>query len=218
MKKRRGHKTKTDSLPARGLKHEDALLWHRITETLTPIGNDARNRVLPHTHAPQFQEPPSPDTGNKKSSITNATRTGSGGKFLQSKHQPIRPPAPPPVNPIEKSLNRKIARGVTGFDARIDLHGMTQSQAHGALLAFLRSCQARGCRVALVITGKGRTDESGQAFTMHSGPGVLRRSIRGWLEQPEFRSLAAAYAPAHRRHGGEGALYVQIRRQRHRSD
>ena len=81
---------------------------------------------------------------------------------------------------------------------------MRQERAHASLLGFLRRAQLRGDRVLLVITGKGR--EAGE------GRGVLRQTVPLWFAAPEFRTLVAGYEPAGRRHGGEGALYVRLRR------
>ena len=210
MKKRSGKKKATPhhSSITRGLNPEDALLWHRVTETLTPIGKRAQNRavslrdeLLNEVNTEIIQ--PALRIA-KKSPVKMAS---SASENMQ--RQPINPA---PLNNIEKRLNRRIAKGNTQFDARIDLHGMTQAEAHDRLLQFLRVSQANGCRVALVITGKGRAEDSRDHFSMHEAPGVLRRNIRGWLEQVEFRNLVSAYAQAHRRHGGEGAIYVQLRR------
>jgi DNA-nicking Smr family endonuclease len=86
---------------------------------------------------------------------------------------------------------------------------MTQDRAHRALLSFLRRAQADGARVVLVITGKGARGPA-------SEPGVLRRAVPQWLALPEFRSLVVGYEIAHVTHGGEGALYVRVRRGRNR--
>lgn len=94
------------------------------------------------------------------------------------------------------------------IDARIDLHGMTQTRAHRALSDFLRRAHADGLTFVLVITGKGRSGES------ESERGVLRRQVPQWLSLPEFRTLVVGFEEAHIGHGGEGALYVRIRRVR----
>jgi DNA-nicking Smr family endonuclease len=101
-------------------------------------------------------------------------------------------------------MKRGVARGKQAIDARLDLHGMTQAQAHTALLRFLHNAHARDARLVLVITGKGRGGE----------PGVLRRHVPHWLSLPEFRSLVVGFEDAHIVHGGEGALYVRLRRAR----
>jgi DNA-nicking Smr family endonuclease len=101
----------------------------------------------------------------------------------------------------------RIARGAEAIDARIDLHGRTQSEAHGVLLSFLRRVQADGARTVLVITGKGGRDQGGER-------GVLRRQVPLWLMLPEFRLYVIGVEDAHVGHGGEGALYVRVRRAR----
>jgi DNA-nicking Smr family endonuclease len=101
-------------------------------------------------------------------------------------------------------MKQRVARGKERIDARLDLHGLTQSEAHGDLLRFLRNAHARDARLVLVITGKGRGPE----------PGVLRRQVPQWLGLPEFRALVIGFEDAHANHGGEGALYVRVRRTR----
>jgi DNA-nicking Smr family endonuclease len=118
-----------------------------------------------------------------------------------------RPPAAPPLAPLGRRLRQRLARGVNAIDGRIDLHGMTQAQAHGALLGFLRAAQSRGSRIVLVITGKGVVGAIGER-------GVLRRQVPLWLRLPEFRDLVTGFESAGAGHGGEGAIYVQVRRRR----
>jgi DNA-nicking Smr family endonuclease len=91
------------------------------------------------------------------------------------------------------------------------LHGMTQAQAHTALLRFLRRAHADGVRTVLVVTGKGlRSRDHSQDHER----GVLRRQVPMWLALPEFRLLVVGFDAAHVGHGGEGALYVRLRRPR----
>jgi DNA-nicking Smr family endonuclease len=122
------------------------------------------------------------------------------------------PPAPrtgpPPLAPIERKLKRDLARGRGGIDARLDLHGLTQAEAHEALRAFLMAAQARGDRLAIVVTGKGR------ASSWMDEPGVLRRLAPHWLRAPELRAIVLGFEEAARQHGGAGALYVRLRRAR----
>ena len=94
---------------------------------------------------------------------------------------------------------QKVARGHVSIEARLDLHGHTQDEAHGELLRFLRRASANEKRLALVITGKS---------------GVLRREVPRWLALPEFRAMVIAVEPAAIKHGGAGALYVRVRRER----
>jgi len=101
-----------------------------------------------------------------------------------------------------------VARGRDPIDARIDLHGKTQGEAHDALVRFMRRAQSNGARIVLVVTGKG----SGTSRADERERGVLRRQVPLWLALPEFRSFIVGFEEAHVAHGGEGALYVRMRR------
>jgi DNA-nicking Smr family endonuclease len=122
---------------------------------------------------------------------------------------PARPPAPPPLAPLGRRMRQKLGRGSEPIDARIDLHGMTQADAHIALAHFLRRAQHDGARVVLVITGKGA--RSGDPY---SERGVLRRQVPLWLESAELRAYVVGFEGAGAGHGREGALYVRVRRGR----
>ena len=109
-----------------------------------------------------------------------------------------------PLAAFEEKLRRRLARGLTQVDARIDLHGMRQERAFAVLVSYLRHAQAHGAKIVLVITGKGREGEEGR--------GVLRQAVPGWLARPDMRDLVLGFEEAGRRHGGAGALYVRLRR------
>ncbi len=122
----------------------------------------------------------------------------------------LRPVPPEPVTRpspnsrpafLDEPTTRKLAKGKLSIDGRLDLHGMTQAQAHDRLLGFLLSSQKSGKRLVLVITGKGQV-----------GGGVLRHGVPRWLSEPVFRDITNGYSEAHISHGGAGALYVRIRR------
>jgi DNA-nicking Smr family endonuclease len=95
----------------------------------------------------------------------------------------------------------RMARGRLRPEARLDLHGMTLAEAHGEVVRFVLHARARGLRLVLLITGKGRGDEVG----------ALRRDVPRWLALPPLAPAVLQVAPAHRSHGGEGALYVYLR-------
>ncbi len=107
--------------------------------------------------------------------------------------------------PMEKPVKRKLTRGRLALEARIDLHGMFQSEAHAVLLDFLIRAHERGLRHVLVITGKGRSMGS---------DGALKRAVPMWFSKPEYRHLISSYEDASMNHGGEGALYVRLARRR----
>jgi DNA-nicking Smr family endonuclease len=119
------------------------------------------------------------------------------------------PPEPAPLRPldsfagIDRANAERLKRGKHRIDARLDLHGMTQDEAHRALAFFIRASRADGKRCVLVITGRGS-----------AGGGVLKEAVPRWLHEPEFRSHLLAIAAAQPRDGGNGALYVMLRRTR----
>lgn len=110
---------------------------------------------------------------------------------------PPRASAKAPPAPVDRGPEKRVRRGKLDIDARLDLHGFTQDRARAALLDFIISQRSAGARVVLAITGKS---------------GVLRVRLSDWLGAPEFRVHLAGYAEAHRRHGGEGAWYVFLKR------
>jgi DNA-nicking Smr family endonuclease len=134
---------------------------------------------------------------------------------------PMEPPpkkriTPPAPQGFDRRTLAKLVKGTIAIEARLDLHGMTQAEAHAALRRFLDGAQARGVRMVLVITGKGR----GGSGLLGGGSerGVLARVVPHWLDHPEFRTLVASHQPAHISHGGDGALYVRVRRRRGAED
>ena len=115
---------------------------------------------------------------------------------------------PPALAQFDRRLRQRVARGHAAIDVRLDLHGMTQTQAHAALLHFLTQAQAQDATLPLVVTGKGMGGAAGSP----SQRGVLRRQVPLWLSLPEFRRFIVSFQEAHASHGGEGALYLRLRR------
>ncbi|GEM_PF-709662 len=117
---------------------------------------------------------------------------------------------------INGSTRDKLIRGALRPDARIDLHGLTETAAHRAMSAFLVSAINRGARLVLVITGKGaRKIDPYAPFDMElemRERGVLKAMVPRWLGEPPLAGLIAEVRPAHIRHGGAGALYVYLRK------
>jgi DNA-nicking Smr family endonuclease len=123
-----------------------------------------------------------------------------------------KPPAPPPLAPLERRLKRQLAQGRSAIDQSIDLHGMNQAQAHQALRGFLSFAQARGDRLVLVVTGKGAPKTRALEFSSLEEPGVLRRMAPHWLHAADLRPIVLGFEEAGRAHGGAGALYVRLRK------
>ncbi|HET9413145.1 MAG TPA: Smr/MutS family protein [Pseudolabrys sp.] len=176
-----------DGKRRRVLSAEERVLWTAITKSIAPLrDSDTPEDVETAEHViPQIDIPSA------------------------KKARPAEPAAnrrPPPLAPLGRRTRTRVARGKEAIDGRLDLHGLTQSEAHPALLRFLHMARARDARLVLVITGKGGRGAGER--------GVLKRLVPQWLSLPEFRALVIGFEEAHIAHGGEGALYVRVRRTR----
>jgi DNA-nicking Smr family endonuclease len=181
--------TADGSRKGRRLSSDDLALWDGVTRSVRPLRK--RTRTL-ETIAEAAAEPP---------------KTPPPKRGVAAPSVPAPAPSPkkaPAIAPLDRKAKQKIARGRDSIDARLDLHGHTQAEAHDALLRFLRRVQARGGRVVLVITGKGGRGDNDR--------GVLKRAVPMWLALPEFRALVIGFDSAAIPHGGEGALYVRLRK------
>jgi len=177
-----------DGSRRRLLRQDERVLWTAFTRTIAPLRPALADGEAETADAAEKPAPPA--------SLVSAPPTLA--------RAPAKP-APPSLAPLGRRLRQRVARGKEAIDGRLDLHGLTQSEAHAALLHFLRDANARGARLVLVITGKGGRDGE---------RGVLRRQVPQWLALPEFRAFVIGFDDAHIAHGGEGALYVRIRRTR----
>jgi len=118
---------------------------------------------------------------------------------------------------VDGRTTDRLRRGLLEPEAKLDLHGLTENAAHRALLLFLKSAQQRGHKLVLVVTGKGKPVAADAPFDMElheRSRGVLKAAVPRWLKEPEFAGLLASCRAAHRKHGGEGALYVYLRKGR----
>ncbi|MGH1419550.1 MAG: Smr/MutS family protein [Hyphomicrobiaceae bacterium] len=210
---------------------EDREIWDRVAETVDPLqsrkahvrdGNDVEaleaylNQTSPNTKSDRGRAP----SPTHQSVIHNRTRP----QKIQPGHAasiPPKPNNPPPLNNFEVRKARKIRSGAISIEARIDLHGMRQAEAHAALRSFLISARARGNKWVLVITGKGlRIGDRSLRDVPFNDPddnmdrGVLRRNVPGWLAEPDLRKVVVSYTTAAPHHGGDGAIYVQLRSKR----
>jgi DNA-nicking Smr family endonuclease len=182
-----------DGKRRRGLSYEDRVLWTHVTKAIKPLR--AKPLVPPDEDPAADDSKPAPKPPAKRAAQSKKVSHPSAAPA------PQKPPAPQPTT-LGRRMKQRVARGKEAIDARLDLHGLTQSEAHSALLYFLRNAHARDARLVLVITGKGRGSEIG----------VLRRQVPQWLGLPEFREFVVGFEDASIRHGGEGALYVRVRR------
>jgi DNA-nicking Smr family endonuclease len=180
--------------PARGkrsLSEEERALWDSVAKQIKPLRKKPR--------AARSAPAQAGDHAAKPAATPRPVQTV----------QPSKPskPAAPPLAPLGRRERAKLSRGKREIEARLDLHGMTQTRAQRALFGFLQRAHHDGLTFVLVITGKGKIGAEAER-------GVLRRQVPQWLGLPEFRSLVVGFEEAHIGHGGEGALYVRIRRAR----
>lgn len=183
----------------RPLSDEEQTLWAGIARSIKPLksAKPGTKANLKSSATPSVARPPTPSPARSDP--------------VMPREMPSAPP--PSLAPLGRRLKQRVARGREPIDARLDLHGMTQQQAHAALLRFLHRAQASGAKTALVVTGKGlRKSSRGGEYDADSRPGVLKRQVPLWLALPEFRPLVVGFDDAHAGHGGEGALYVRLRR------
>lgn len=191
----------------RTLNEDEAALWEyamRGTKSLRP-----REPVTPLVE----------DDNGGDLAATQPAKTPTAAAQLPSSQ-----PAPSKVKPtaadianLDRRQTRLIATGRAPIDARLDLHGMRQHEAHAALKSFLHSAQARGARVVLIITGKGgrrKTNERELFPYSDDEPGVLKRLTPRWLQDAELRHLVVSFGASNAQHGGDGALYVRLRKSR----
>lgn len=168
---------------------EDRILWETVAKTARPLkGKDKPIFLVDEADETGQQQPSAPERPKQQAPVFPAK------------------PAPRPhlLHPIDKPTHKKIAKGRVVIEGRIDLHGLTQSEAYGLLLGFLQRAHLRKLRHVLVITGKGSSFGS---------DGVLRQAVPLWFTTPAFRILVNGYEDAARNHGGTGAIYVRLRRE-----
>jgi DNA-nicking Smr family endonuclease len=177
----------------RSLSEEERALWESVAKQLKPLRKKPRAARPDLVEAASVLKP------------VASPKPPASAKILQAPKPEV--PVAPPLAPLGRRERSQLSRGKKQIDARLDLHGMTQTRAHHALSGFLHRAHHDGLTFVLVITGKGK-------MGAESERGVLRRQVPHWLSLPEFRSLVVGFEEAHIGHGGEGALYVRIRRAR----
>ena len=184
----------------RKISPEELELWRHVAKSVRPMRRPKSKPEVESPLAGPVAAPPPP------------------GKLKKAKAAPPPPaaaPSPPPNQPhhlthglshgIDRRQAERFRKGKLAIEGKIDLHGRTQQVAHDDLLSFLRRARDHGKRCVLVVTGKGMTT---------SKTGILRQAVPRWLNEPAFRPLVLAFDYAEPQHGGEGALYVLLKRVR----
>ena len=196
----------------RELSEEESTLWQRVA-------GSARRLQPAASPAADTRTGPVPDPGAPPSALR---------KPKPAAPLPI-PPAPPPAVRLDlaesvgdalarvpvrmdRKAHMRMMRGKLTPEARIDLHGMTLAQAHPALTGFMMNAHARGLRLVLVITGKGRTQPADDTGPMPRRAGALKHEVPHWLRSGPLRAVVLEVRESHRSHGGAGAYYVYLRK------
>ena len=135
--------------------------------------------------------------------VPKAGKPGRRAKALDRQDSPRELTSPPPKSqsPFDPRLYRKIASGKAALDRVLDLHGLTEQRAFDRLVRAAGEAYEDGHRRLLVITGKGR-----------GGTGAIRAQLPKWLSSPKLTPFVSSFEYAHRRHGGDGAFYVILRK------
>lgn len=113
------------------------------------------------------------------------------------------------VDNIDRRTADKFIRGEFKIERRLDLHGQTEKTAFDLVESFVKKSYLEGCRCVLIITGKGTRKENDDWFDVR---GVLKDRVPQWLNTPELRPLILSFCHARPSDGGDGALYVLLRR------
>ncbi len=191
----------------RPLTEDEERLWAAVARSVRPLRAKPTTKPTTKPTIKPTAAPPAKAAASKSQGARpNVTKPGVA-KHAEPAPLPVvhKAKPPSPASTLARRERQQLARGKAEIGGRIDLHGMTQAEAHDALLRFLHRAQAAGAKFVLVITGKG-------------GPGgdrgVLRRQVPLWLALPDMRACVLGFDVAHVGHGGEGALYVRLRKAR----
>lgn len=192
----------------KGLSADEEEMWRRVTASATPL----HRRPFPKADVakPGPVSPPQRAEGDLFAAFTNPARPkGLGATTVTLQPAIDQTVAAHPLR-MDHGVYRKMVRGKTRPEARIDLHGMTLAEAHPALIGFVLRAQNAGCRLILVITGKGKRSEDHGPIPQRLG--ALRHQVPHWLHSAPLSGIVQQIATAHAKHGGMGAYYVYLRR------
>ncbi len=190
----------------RRLLAEERALWNRVIETVKPL-----HPVQLVRHAQPAPPPAGEVTRTKRLADGQAQPKAAVGRIAARHHAA---PAPSthlgePKRGLDSHWERRFQKGAIIPDIRIDLHETSLAGAHARLEHVLEQAIRQRLRVILLITGKPR----GYDRVSGEGRGAIGATVRDWLAASRFSRSIAAVRQAHPRHGGEGALYIVLRRQ-----
>ncbi len=206
--------------PPRQLRPDEQMLWQEVARSTQPLSGrkpfgDKSARGVPQTQEPPASPPPAPagpvrpPRATPQPAALRPFRIGERAPVGSPTAEAAAAQASPPLRMDARAFGR-LSRGKLAPEARIDLHGLTLPEAQLALCRFVSGAHARGARLVLVITGKGRNGGADAPFSRRIG--ALRREVPLWLSRPPLSGIVLQVAEAHPRHGGAGALYVYLRK------
>ena len=212
--------------PKSGLTAEEQLLWEHTARSMKPL-RTAKSRVLDGADEAALEPV---DVAPKRRAKADKAAAPLPGLPAAPAAAAKKPAKTPELADFDRKAAKRLRGGRIEIEARLDLHGMREHEAHAELRRFLYSCQASGKRWVLVITGKGAPRRTGwfgddgeptgeganvdRSFGGAATPrrGVIRRNVPRWLAEPDLRAIVVSYTEAAIQHGGEGAVYVQLRK------
>ncbi|USG61381.1 Smr/MutS family protein [Sneathiella marina] len=210
----------------KGLSKTDRDLWDYVTRNIDRqasnrfIGFDVRpagtgagtNRVSPAPPPVSGRKPP---INPEKLAKAMASRPVDPASERRD-NTPRNPSQRENVPGLDRRNSERLRKGQMAIDGKVDLHGMTQAEAHTRLRTFISAAQMQGKRCVLVVTGKGSRGQKTEdaAFMGSDRRGILREAVPKWLAAADMRRLVIDFRNAQPKHGGSGALYVLLRRDR----
>jgi len=209
---------------ASGLDDEDRKLWSLVTRQVEPL-KSTEQRLKDEARKAAIEAAARAAQPAGKAAAKKTSKKPARPAAVRTARPPAAPAAPVVRNAeagrgrvagLDRRTAERLRKGQYPVEARLDLHGMNQEQAHRALALFIRQCHAAGKRCVLVITGKGgrqRASADGP-YVNPEPPGVLRRKAPEWLRQADLAPLVLSIAGATPAHGGAGAFYVLLKRRR----
>ncbi len=192
----------------RKLRPEEEALWQKVAKTAEPL--NPKSPIL-DTDAEPVVKKTKPKPKDEFTLPSKTIRHGKGSTAFD-----LTPPVAQQIEHAPLRMDRKtfgrLKQGRLMPEGKIDLHGMTQDRAHPALAQFILRAQTQGKRLVLVITGKGKQDRGDDLIPVRTG--VLRHQVPQWLSVPPLSQAVLQITQAHQKHGGGGAYYVYLRRNR----
>lgn len=197
----------------RGLSDDDKALWNRVATTATAMDRRGAPKVTEDVavkNKPPLRPEPSTTSNRLPAFRVGEKASFNSGAVNQAPSLSTRL-AHAPVH-MDHGTHKRMTRGKLKPEGRMDLHGMTLSEAHPVLISFIFHAYDAEKRLVLVITGKGKDRDSGGPIPIRRG--ILRHQVPGWLTSPPLGSMILDIREAHQRHGGGGAYYVYLKRRR----